>query len=121
MAFKFYKISRDGNKYVFKKKFEQFLEIDSINAYNELFKEEFYKQLKKNNEVSKVLDSLIWKFSIIKNERGKEYDCVPEFIEYLIIDDIDFDSEDIQKILRKSINKHLYKDGKYYHRKTLYV
>ena len=53
----------------------------------------------------------MWKFSI---KSGKfEYDFVPEWIEFIVTDLIDLESNDVKKSIKKAINKHYTKENKY--------
>ena len=119
MAFEFYKIERINGKYVLKKNLEQYLEVDAINKFNEIFNSELDRKLKLNKNIEQVIDYIIWKFSI---KSGKfEYDFVPEWIEFIITDLIDLESNDVKKSIKKAINKHYTKEKNHYTRSDSFL
>ena len=119
MAFEFYKIERINSKYVLKKNLEQYLEVDAINKFNEIFNSELERKLKLNKNIEQAIDYIMWKFSI---KSGKfDYDFVPEWIEFIITDLIDLESNDVKKSIKKAINNHYIKEKNHYYRKTQYA
>ena len=51
MAFEFYKIERINGKYILKKNLEQYLEVDAINKFNEIFNAELERKVKLNKNI----------------------------------------------------------------------
>lgn len=119
MAFEFYKIEKLNGKYVLKKNFEQYLELDAINKFNEIFNAELERKLKLNKNIEQVIDYIMWKFSI--KSKMFDYDFVPEWMEFIITDLIDLESNIVKKSIKKAINKHYIKEKNHYYRKGQYV
>lgn len=119
MAYEFYKIERLGGKYILKKNSEQYLELDAINKFNEIFNAELERKLKLNKNVEQVIDYIMWKFSIKSNMF--DYDFVPEWMEFIITDLIDLESSTVKKSIKKAINRHYIKEKNHYYRKGRYV
>lgn len=119
MAFEFYKIERINGKYVLKKNSEQYLELDAINKFNEIFNAELERKLKLNKNVEQVIDYIMWKFSIKSNMF--DYDFVPEWMEFIITDLIDLESSTVKKSIKKAINRHYIKEKNHYYRKCQYA
>ena len=92
---------------------------DAINKFNEIFNAELERKLKLNKNIEQVIDYIMWKFSI---KSGKfDYDFVPEWIEFIITDLIDLESNDVKKSIKKAINKHYIKEKNHYYRKSQYA
>lgn len=119
MAFEFYKIEKINGKYVLKKNSEQYLELDAINKFNEIFNAELERKLKLNKNVEQVIDYIMWKFSIKSNML--DYDFVPEWMEFIITDLIDLESSTVKKSIKKAINRHYIKEKNHYYRKCQYA
>ena len=119
MAFEFYKIEKINGKYVLKKNSEQYLELDAINKFNEIFNAELERKLKLNKNVEQVIDYIMWKFSI--KSGILDYDFVPEWMEFIITDLIDLESSTVKKSIKKAINKHYIKEKNHYYRKCQYA
>lgn len=119
MAYEFYKIERLGGKYILKKNSEQYLELDAINKFNEIFNAELERKLKLNKNVEQVIDYIMWKFSI--KSKMFDYDFVPEWMEFIITDLIDLESSNVKKTIKKAINKHYIKEKNHYYRKCQYA
>ena len=119
MAFEFYKIEKINGKYVLKKNSEQYLELDAINKFNEIFNAELERKLKLNKNIDQVIDYIMWKFSI--KSRMFDYDFVPEWMEFIITDLIDLESNTVKKSIKKAINKHYIKEKNHYYRKCQYA
>ena len=119
MAFEFYKIEKINGKYVLKKNSEQYLELDAINKFNEIFNAELERKLKLNKNIEQVIDYIMWKFSIKSNML--EYDFVPEWMEFIITDLIDLESSTVKKSIKKAINRHYIKEKNHYYRKCQYA
>lgn len=119
MAYEFYKIERLGGKYILKKNLEQYLELDAINKFNEIFNAELERKLKLNKDIEQVIDYIMWKFSIKSNMF--DYDFVPEWMEFIITDLIDLESKTVKKSIKKAINKHYIKEKNHYYRKGQYA
>lgn len=119
MAYEFYKIEKLNGKYVLKKNLEQYLELDAINKFNEIFNVELERKLKLNKNIEQVIDYIMWKFSI---KSGMfDYDFVPEWMEFIITDLIDLESSTVKKSIKKAINKHYIKEKSHYYRKCQYA
>lgn len=119
MAYEFYKIEKLNGKYVLKKNLEQYLELDAINKFNEIFNAELERKLKLNKNIEQVIDYIMWKFSI--KSKMFDYDFVPEWIEFIITDLIDLESSTAKKSIKKAINKYYIKEKNHYYRKCQYA
>lgn len=119
MAFEFYKIEKLDGKYVLKKNLEQYLELDAINKFNEIFNAELERKLKLNKNIEQVIDYIMWKFSI--KSKMFDYDFVPEWIDFIITDLIDLESSTVKKSIKKAISKHYIKEKNHYYRKCQYT
>lgn len=117
MAYKFYKITKKESSYVFKENFSEFIEYSAINILNKELKSCIESKLKKGKTIIQAIDNFIWSHSVKNDKEINGYDLIPEWLDYMILDDVDFEDKTIKSEIEKIISKFYYKKGKHFIRK----
>ena len=118
MAYEFYKLKKVDGKLVLKKFSEEYQEIDAINKFNNLFEKEIKSKIK-TKSIQEIIDKFILEYAI--KDKMFDFNLVPEWMEYVIVDEFDIDSPKIQKIIKDSIDKNCFKEKRRYYSNFRFV
>lgn len=118
MAYEFYKLKKVDGKLVLKKFSEEYQEIDAINKFNNLFEKELKSKIK-TKSIREIIDKFILEYAI--KDKMFDFNLVPEWMEYVIVDEFDIDSPKIQKIIKDAIDKNCFKEKRRYYSNFRFV
>lgn len=118
MAYEFYKLKKIDGKLVLKKFSEEYQEIDAINKFNNLFEKELKSKIK-TKSIQEIIDKFILEYAI--KDKMFDFNLVPEWMEYVIVDEFDIDSPKIQKIIKDAIDKNCFKEKRRYYSNFRFV
>lgn len=118
MAYEFYKLKKIDGKLVLKKFSEEYQEIDAINKFNNLFEKELKSKIK-TKSIQEIIDKFILEYAI--KDKMFDFNLVPEWMEYIIVDEFDIDSPKIQKIIKDAIDKNCFKEKRRYYSNFRFV